>query len=58
MNGIRKEWSGLNVKIDKTREKGIIKEFVNDKFLIVINGIEKDFNRNEFTVLKIKEVKK
>jgi hypothetical protein len=62
MQGVRKQWSGLKIRMDKTKENGVIEKFIpGDKqnkiahrFIIKFeNGITKeDVLRQEFSVLR------
>ena len=51
--GIRTNWIGLKVRIDSTKKLGIIKEYDGHyKFTINIKGVDIDFTRQDFTVLR------
>ena len=56
MKGVRKEWKGLKIKMDKSKEIGIIKSFIPGVTYFTIeveNGeIRENIYRPEFTVLR------
>jgi hypothetical protein len=56
--GIRNNWEGLMVRIDKTKEIGVIKNFDknhsddNKYFVITVNNANVNYARRDFSVIR------
>jgi hypothetical protein len=53
MNKIRRPWAGLKVRIDKTKELGIIQSYDEKTFIfkILVNGEVREY-RHVFSVIR------